>query len=335
MDSLIQDIQPGMITLAREARGMTQQELAAQLQWHKAQVSRLESGELPLTKDVLETIARICDFPLPFFAHRPPSRQQASRFRRRQKVPARTLAALEAQCWIISRHADYLAQALALEVSPLPGLPAASAADTALALRKLWQLEAQSPASMTTLLESHGLLVSRYDFGTERVDSHSLVTPGGQPLVFVNSQLTGDRQRFSLAYELGQLLLKHADEKDLNLFAAELLMPASVVLPFFAEGVTLQRLAEGKRRFKVSMIALLYRADDLGLISANQKRYLLQQFNQLQIRRTEPLELEVHPEPCSRLRGLVYQYLQQYDLGILECCRHLCLGPTDFLKYYG
>ena len=41
------------------------------------------------------------------------------------------------------------------------------------------------------------------------------------------------------------------------------------------------------------MIALLYRADDLGFVTANQKRYLLQQFNKLKIRRREPQELDV------------------------------------------
>jgi Zn-dependent peptidase ImmA (M78 family)/DNA-binding XRE family transcriptional regulator len=336
---MMQDIHPRMITIAREARGMTQQELAVQLNMHKTQVSRLESGELPMEKETVEAVARACSFPIPFFSHAPGSRDLPPRFRRRQKVPSRVLSALEAQCFIISRHADHLAGALQIPVMPLPSLPSRiSATEKAAALRQLWQLEDEPLRSMAGLLESHGLLVSRFDFGTERVDSHSLVTPQGHPIIFVNSQLTGDRQRFSLAYELGQLLLNGevaAGEKEVNRFAAELLMPATAILPFFVDGVTLQRLAEGKRHWKVSMISLLYRADDLGLITANQKRYLLQQFNQLRIRRTEPPELEVDAEACTRLRGMVYLYLQQYDLGILECCSHLCIEPGDFLHYYG
>jgi Zn-dependent peptidase ImmA (M78 family)/DNA-binding XRE family transcriptional regulator len=339
----MQDIHPRMITIAREARGMTQQELAVQLNMHKTQVSRLESGELPMEKETVEAVARACSFPIPFFSHAPNAKDLHPRFRRRQKVPSRVLSALEAQCFIISRHADHLAGALQIPATPLPGgLPLrVSATEMTAALRELWQLEAAPLRSMASLLESHGILVSRFDFGTERVDSRSLLTPHGHAIIFVNSQLTGDRQRFSLAYELGQLLLNGeggegaAGEKEVNPFAAELLMPATAILPFFADGVTLQRLAEGKRHWKVSMISLLYRADDLGLISANQKRYLLQQFNQLRIRRTEPPELEVDAEACTRLRGMVYQYLQQYDLGLLECCRHLCIEPGDFLHYYG
>jgi Zn-dependent peptidase ImmA (M78 family) len=339
---MMQEIQPGMITIAREARGMTQQELAMQLHMHKAQVSRMESGELPVGKDTLEALANACSFPTTFFAHDPGTMHSQARFRRRQKVPSRVLAALEAHCFIISRHADYLARALQIEPQLLPGLlpgKSVSPAEMANSLRQQWQLEESPLRSLAGLLESFGILVSRFDFGTERVDSRSMVTPGGHPIIFVNSQLTGDRQRFSLAYELGQLLWNREgnlpDEKEINRFAAELLMPAKEILSFFAEGVNLQRLAEGKKHWKVSMISLLYRADDLGLTSANQKRYLLQQFNQLRIRRTEPPELEVDPEACCLLRGMVYQYLQQYELGLLECCRHLCITPTDFLQYYG
>jgi Zn-dependent peptidase ImmA (M78 family)/transcriptional regulator with XRE-family HTH domain len=339
---MMQEIQPGMITIAREARGMTQQELAMQLHMHKTQVSRMESGELPVGEETLEALAIACSFPATFFAHDPGTRQVQVRFRRRQKVPSRLLSALEAQCFIISRNADYLARALQVDPQPLPVLlpgKTASPAEMAISLRQLWQLEEGPLRSLAGLLETHGILVSRFDFGTERVDSRSMLTAAGHPLIFVNSQLTGDRQRFSLAYELGQLLMNRegrpADEKEVNRFAAELLMPAGDILSFFSEGVNLSRLAEGKKHWKVSMISLLYRADDLGLLSTNQKRYLLQQFNQLRIRRTEPPELDVDPEACTLLRGMLYQYLQQYDLGLLECCRHLCITPTDLLHYYG
>jgi Zn-dependent peptidase ImmA (M78 family)/transcriptional regulator with XRE-family HTH domain len=333
---MMQEIHPGMITIAREARGMTQQELAVQLRLHKTQVSRLESGELPIAKDTMDAIAKACAFPLPFFAHQPGIRDQQARFRRREKVPARILGALEAQCFIVGRHADYLANALSIQPQSLPKILSCSTpGEMAIALRRLWQLGEGPLLSLAGLLEMHGILISRFDFGTERVDSHSLATPQGHSIIFVNNQLPGDRQRFSLAYELGRMLVKDWDEKAVSRFAAEMLMPTAAIHSFFSEGVSLQRLAEGKRYFKVSMISLLYRTDDLGLISANQKRYLLQQFNQLRIRRVEPPELEVDPEACTRLRGMLYQYLQQYDLGLLECCQHLCITPADLLHYYG
>jgi Zn-dependent peptidase ImmA (M78 family)/transcriptional regulator with XRE-family HTH domain len=336
---MMQEIHPGMITIAREARGMTQQELATVLRVHKTQLSRMESGELPIGKEVLESLSQACGFPTLFFSHDPGSRNIALRYRRRQKVPSRVLSSLEARCFIICRHIDYLSGALQWQPGALPSIASshASPVDMAVALRQLWQLPDAPLLSIAGLLESRGILISRFDFGTERVDSRSMHTPLGLPVIFVNSQLSGDRQRFSLAYELGQLLLpgEAAGEKEVNRFAAEWLMPAKAMVPFFAEGVTLQRLMEGKRQWRVSMISLLYRADDLGLITPNQKRYLLQQFNQLRIRRIEPPELEVDPEACTRLRGLVYQYLQQYDLGLLECCQHLCITPADLLHYYG
>jgi Zn-dependent peptidase ImmA (M78 family) len=73
-----------------------------------------------------------------------------------------------------------------------------------------------------------------------------------------------------------------------NLVAAEFLMPEDDIRQDFAEPITLPRLAELKKKWKASMISLLYRADDLGFITANQKKYLVQQFNNQNIRSASP-----------------------------------------------
>ena len=70
-------------------------------------------------------------------------------------------------------------------------------------------------------------------------------------------------------------------------------MPAKHIIEDFKNGITIPILADLKRKWKVSMIAPLYRADDLGLVTTNQKRYLFQQFNQLKIRRREPIKLDI------------------------------------------
>ena len=62
-------------------------------------------------------------------------------------------------------------------------------------------------------------------------------------------------------------------------------MPPKDIKEDFKPGISIPLLGELIRQWKVSRIALLYRADDLGLLSPNQKRYLVQQFNQLKLRR--------------------------------------------------
>ncbi|HWJ91128.1 MAG TPA: ImmA/IrrE family metallo-endopeptidase, partial [Flavisolibacter sp.] len=178
--------------------------------------------------------------------------------------------------------------------------------------------------------------------GTERVDSRSLFTDGHHPVIFLNSRLLGDRQRFSLAYELGQLVMHSAGfvplERDIgreaNHFAAEFLMPRETIMKDFENGVTLPLLGELKKKWKVSMIALLYRADDLGCITPNQKRYLLQQFNQLQIRRREPIELDITVELPALMKKWIAEYRLKTGLGLPEMAALLCLNIDEFLDLY-
>src|SRR6185369_4316254 len=108
----------------------------------------------------------------------------------------------------------------------------------------------------------------------------SMLTDQKQPVIFTNRAMLGDRLRFTLAYELGHLVMHTSGSANLgesigheaNLFAAEFLMPEKDILPDFKDKhITLQLLAELKKKWKVSMQSLLYRADSLGLIDYNQK----------------------------------------------------------------
>ena len=54
---MISDINPNMIVLAREARGLSQQDLAEKLNLHKANVSRLEKGDTNIHKETLLAIS--------------------------------------------------------------------------------------------------------------------------------------------------------------------------------------------------------------------------------------------------------------------------------------
>ena len=99
-----------------------------------------------------------------------------------------------------------------------------------------------------------------------------MFTDEKHPILFQNRSLLGNRLRYSLAYELGQLVMHTRSvvpperdvAKEANEFAAAFLMPENDIITDFEEGVTLNLLAKLKTKWKVSMISLLYRADDLG-----------------------------------------------------------------------
>ena len=82
------------------------------------------------------------------------------------------------------------------------------------------------------------------------------------------------------------------------------------------------------------MISLLYRADDLGLLTPNQKRYLLQQFNQLKIRRREPQELDVPPGRPAIVRRMLADYRSKTKLGMEEVAALLSLEVSEYMELY-
>ena len=82
------------------------------------------------------------------------------------------------------------------------------------------------------------------------------------------------------------------------------------------------------------MIALLYRADHFGLITPNQKRYLIQQFNQLQLRRREPMELDIPKEQPKLIKRWIAEYRTKTKLGTVEMASLFFLNIDEFMERY-
>jgi len=336
---------PVMIALAREARGITQQELADKLHLHKANISRLETGDTAISEQTLSALSAALCYPPQFFYQSGDIMPVNLAYRKRQQVSAKLITNIGAQINIIRRHMQFLTRALE---KPAPGLPLFNIDDKhtpsriAAVTRKKLTVGTPLINNLTKLLEQQGIIISTFDFGTERVDSRAMLTDDKYPIIFLNRNLSGDRQRFSLAFELGHLVMHTFNtvphDRDINheanLFAAEFLMPEKEIRKDFKGTITLPLLGELKRKWKVSMIALLYRADDLGFLTPNQKRYLIQQFNEQKIRRREPQELDIPPEKPQLMRQLLAQYMAKTKLGITQLCELLAIQASDYLEYY-
>jgi Zn-dependent peptidase ImmA (M78 family) len=95
----------------------------------------------------------------------------------------------------------------------------------------------------------------------------------------------GDRQRWSAGHELGHLvmhfgkIIRGDEHKQADVFAGELLLPKTAMLREIVPPVTLSSLAALKPRWGVSIQALIYRAQELGIITDRQYRYLFEQIS--------------------------------------------------------
>jgi len=339
-----QKINPKMLMLAREARGLTQMELADLAGINRSNISRFEQDEMGFSDDVLIKLIEALKFPEHFFMQSEEVLPPAL-YRRRDKVPAKVLSYIDANLNIYRLNLQRLFEAMKLEVKEIPLLHVlenGTPANVAQKLRKIWSLPKGEVVNLIDLLEAHGIMTLAVDFKTDRVDSRSILISNKYPVIFYNKTLLGDRLRFTLAHELGHIVM-HTRQAllsteevghEANLFAAEFLMPEKEIQADFNETINLDLLARLKKKWKVSMQAILYRANDLNMLTDNQKRYIVGQFNALKIRRREPVELDIAIERGSAVRDLITRYRTKQKMSVKEMADFFFLEQEEFLSRY-
>ncbi len=311
-------------SLAREACGHTQTSLARAADVSQAAISQIESGQLQPSAEVLGRIGRALGYPESFFRQPFDFRQLPPSFYRRRitDLPQKTIKSARANMNIFRQQLRTLLDAMELPPVRVPFLDldelALSAEKAALEVRRLWDVPPGPIDNLTTLVERAGIVVVKWDFGTSRMDGFSTYEPAGDlpPLIFVNARLPADHCRFTLAHELGHLVmhvhlpLVRAEardiEEDANQFGSSLLMPAGEIRGHLS-GLSVARLAQLKPFWKVSMASLLYRAKTLDRVSEHQYTRLWQQL--APYRTVEPNELS--PEEPTLLAQVVRLHLEQ------------------------
>ena len=337
-------VNPAMVTLAREARELTQTELAGMLGVSQAMLSKVEAGFKAPTDQMLSAIAAALGRPEEFFFQTDavfgPGLSEFFH-RRRQDVSVKTLARIHAQINIIRMQVARLLRAVEvpnLKIRPMDmddfnGRPQ----EVARAVRQLWNLPSGPIPNVIRVIEDAGGIVVRYPFGTPQVDAISRWVPGLPPLFFVNDGLPTDRERLSLCHELGHLVMHDVPtsnmELEANQFAAEFLMPARDVAPHL-ERVSIERLAALKPYWRVSMAALLYRAVELKKVAAKSATFLWMQMNKRGFRRREPAELDLAPETPTLLQEIVDTHREQFGYGIEELSRMLAATAEEVGRTY-
>ncbi len=334
-----------MITVAREARGLSQLELAEKLGLSPSHMSRIEQDFTELGEHHLKALSTILNYPEEFFYQDGENLPPALALRKRNKVAQKVLLPIEAQVNIYRLNIETLLEAINYSEVNLPVLDIeklGSPSEAARKLRKLWKIEKGVINNLTQILEDNGLFLINFDFNTDRVDGMSILADSKFPIIFSNKRSLGDRQRFTLAYELGHLVMhlytNPSFTRDIsheaNEFAAEFLMPEKDIRADFKDGVTLNILADLKRKWKLSMQALLFRSNDIDVITDNQKRYLVNQFNSMNIRRREPAELDIPRENPMKVRDMITNYKNKQKLNVRQLALFFNTGEDEFLDKY-
>jgi Zn-dependent peptidase ImmA (M78 family)/transcriptional regulator with XRE-family HTH domain len=330
------------LTQARLLAGLTKQEVAQELGVPSAAIGQWETGVRSPRVEHIAGLARVLAVPVAFFRiGRPQVRMNAacahfrSLWATRSSQRDKAIAFVE-QLWELT-HA--IERRIELPPVDVPGLVhgertsekvPTEPGEAARFLRSAWDIPPGPFPHLVRTLENHGIVVSHVPFAgedTARIDAFS-TSHLTRPLVVTTPDKADDvfRHRFTVAHELGHLVMHHdaqpgapQQEREANAFAAELLMPAAKIEDQLPRRLRLGALHPLADVWGVSLQALIYRTRELGLVTevaarrAYQKCRLQQAAGTL---RAEPITLYRGETPVLLRRA--FELAERHNLLTLD-----------------
>ena len=333
-----------MLILARDSRGLTQQELAEALGVNQSFICKIESGQLAVSTEYLEKIARILRYPIGFFYQTDKVRGVGSAcnyHRKRESLSRRDWYKITARLNILRLHTSKLLNGVKMEHENrfhyLDSDDIGSPERAAKLIRRHWRMPDGPVGNLIGEIENAGGVVVVVPFGTDKLDAISQAEQGVPPLFLVNSEIPGDRLRFTLAHEVGHIVMHSITpsddpERDADRFAAEFLMPEQDIADDL-ESITIKKAASVlKPYWKVAISALIRRARDLKIIDSDKYVQFCKQLSYYGYRKHEPVDIPL--ETPTVLKDMIGIYLSDYNYGAAELGNLLLLHSDEVTEEY-
>lgn len=315
----------------REQANMSQEDLGSQIGVTRQTIAAWEKGERAPSLEQLSKISRALGTPLDLFLGDVDDAGSALLFRADNpeclSPELRTLLARKAQ--------DYVSvEKMTGELSALPpshnleGYDPLTSETMGREIRDWLGVEHAPLGDVLSLLENKGIKVILHLLPNE-VSGFSAYTEEMGGVIFVNADHPTERKYFTAMHELGHLIFHRreygkassgkdrAKESAVNHFAGSVLMPRNVVEKelrnYRRQWIPLPLLQDLKRRYQMSMRAILIRAHQVGVLLPSQKR---EQYNALDKKFGPKDEEPVLPPPetLHRLERLVFQALLKEEI---------------------
>jgi Zn-dependent peptidase ImmA (M78 family)/transcriptional regulator with XRE-family HTH domain len=298
----------------RELLGLTQNELALKLSVNQSTVAYLEGGYLQPSEELLSDICTCTGFPRTFF-----ERVEVIEFpygsllyRSRTSVDAAEKTRANRYGQFMFEVAEKLARRLKYHHFTFPK----GRIDPLTAARVTRSNLGYGPDrpidDLIYDLEKNGVFIFTSPVLFPKVDAFSVWAgyDDKKPVIVLTGDAPADRVRFSVAHELGHLIL-HSTlfgdlqefEREADRFASEFLLPEETMSRIIVEPFTLIAAARIKAEWKVSIQAIVRRAHDLQLISDSTYKSLFVQISQ-QKKKLQALFSSDVPEQPRSLRGM-------------------------------
>jgi len=316
------------LQLARKAAGLSLRDLEAKIdKIVSAQaLSKYERDEMMPSSDVLRAIAQALGVSESYLLGQNDLTLEAVEFRKNRITSRKEEARIEATVLsAVERYLEIEDLVGATSVTwsrpqgaPFPVHEPAEAEAAAMRLRTAWNLGGEPIPNLAEFLEERGIKVIPLEFG-ESISGLMCKAQGSKgaevPVIVVNKDDTGERQRFTLAHELGHLVLEAPSgakgEKLAHWFAGAFLMPAETLWQEVGKhrsSLSIRELFDLKALFKVSVQAITYRLKDLQIISQQLFKKLFDYFEEKGWRKPPyPEPNAIPPERPGRFRRLCFR----------------------------
>lgn len=277
--SRVRDFDRTRLTQARLLRAMKKSELASLVGVSSAAIGQYESGVVAPRQDVREKLAKALDVSSEFFSFGRPKvalEEMLPFFRslRASKVSERQRVMVVASLlWEAVQVLESYVQLPELNLPDCAGnLPSEAAAQ----LREYWNLPTGPVKHLTRRAESNGIVIAVRSLAElETVDGFSVFVEE-LPIIIATPRRTDSvfRHRFSIAHELGHLVMhRHEEqlgvshEREADQFAAAFLTPREMIEPLLPKRVDLAAIMRLSHHWGVSSQSLVYRMRELNLCS--------------------------------------------------------------------
>ena len=326
---------------ARIYNGLTVAELAEKVSQQRQTLSMYEINKSQPSEKTVKAIAVALGFPVKFFYEESNLRRGTVYFRSllttNKKYRSEQIAKINILAQIYNLLQDYIDFP---QFDPNDVRTGLSPAEAAAELRSAWELGLGPIDNIVSVVEQHGILVTSFSTSTDDVDAFSEpVFCNGVPtflIAYSNNKTAAARIHFDIAHELGHIFLHEWSddieelskeefkerERQANEFAAAFLLPAETFGRDAASGpANLVYYKQLKRKWKVSIAAMIRRSKDLGIITADEYQNLIRIMQRRGQRKEEPLDDVLLTATPALLKTSVLMLLQE-DV----------FTPTDFMK---
>lgn len=289
------------ILLARESRGITQKQLAEEIEGlNQGNLSKIEKGLMTIQKDTLAKVSESLDFPTSFFYKETQNRYVNSFFyRKRVTISSKEITKLEARFDITRIAIDELLNSVDIPEFSIPSIPLSNTMtpkDAANRIRVFFGLQRGPINNLINRLEKNGVIIFMLNDVPEKFFGVSMFTNKMQPIMFINEDLSNDCKRFTIGHELGHLVLhlRNLDylendsdlDKEANEFSSEFNMPSDDCRGDLLR-LKYSDLPSIKAYWKLSKAAICYRAKSMNFLTESQYKYFMMQLSSSNQRKKE------------------------------------------------